>query len=59
MWGMYVGVAINDQIDFSLIEYVESELKSEASFNYQIPVNQKSFNSGSGEVNVVLKLVYF
>ena len=54
-----MGVAINDQIDFSLIEYVESELKSEASFNYQIPVSQKSFNSGSGGVNVVLKLVYF
>ena len=41
------------------MEYVESELKSEASFNYQIPETQKSFNSGSGGVNVVLKLVYF
>ena len=54
-----MGVAINDQIDFSLMEYVESEFKSEVSFNYQIPETQESFNSGSGGVHLVLEPVYF
>ena len=54
-----MGMAINDQIDFSLMEYVESELKSEASSNYKIPETQKSFNSGSRGVKVVLEPVYF